>query len=221
MKVNTDGILLGAWANINNDESILDVGTGSGLIALMLAQRTDDAKTQITALELDDDAMTQAQQNFNLSKWDQRLTCIKSDFTLWRSTEKFDHIVSNPPYFSGDLLNDDNQRTQARHQISLTFTQLLKCSAELTNEKGKLSLILPVTEMQKLLDLASTYDWHLSRQCDIKHNEQGKVIRQLVELRKSATKTNSSISSALVIRQTDGRYSDQYKNLCRDFYLKF
>lgn len=221
MKVNTDGILLGAWANIDDDKRILDVGTGSGLIALMLAQRSVVAQTSITAIELDDDAVQQAQQNFEHSDWYERLTCLKSDFSLWATPEKFDHIVSNPPYFSHDLQNQDNKRTQARHQITLTFDQLLKRSAELTTEKGKLSLVLPVAEMQELLDIAPTYQWRLNRQCDIKHNGQGKVIRQLVELRKSATSIINTLNSTLVIRQLDGNYSKPYKDLCRDFYLKF
>ncbi|MDC2889382.1 tRNA1(Val) (adenine(37)-N6)-methyltransferase [Psychrosphaera algicola] len=170
-------------ANIDDDKRILDVGTGSGLIALMLAQRITDLGASITAIELDDDAVQQAQQNFEHSDWNGRLTCLKSDFCLWVTSEKFDHIVSNPPYFSHDLQNKDNKRTQARHQITLTFDQLLKRSAELTTEKGKLSLVLPVAEMQELLDIAPTYQWQLNRQCDIKHNRQGKVIRQLVELK--------------------------------------
>lgn len=244
MKVNTDGILLGAWADITAAQHILDVGTGSGLIALMLAQRsqrtppsimtsTDSNSTasplptsRIYGVELDSDAAQQAQENFDRSPWRDNLIAVQADITDWRTPILFDHIVSNPPFFIESLQNQAAVKTQARHQVTLTFDQLLQTCWQLTKSNGRLSLVLPVAEMAQLLLLADEMGWQIDRMLDVSHQHNTKVIRQLVTLVKTDTKTAQAeqspiIKQTLAIRLSSGEYSEAYQHLCRDFYLRF
>lgn len=223
MKVNTDGILLGAWANVNNAKRILDIGTGSGLIALMLAQRTQQIKAEITAIDIDIPAAQQARQNFAASVWSTRLKVETTDLLKWPTIEaltkqKFDLIVSNPPYFSNSLKNKDRQKTQARHNDSLSFDDLLEASSHITHAQSKLAIILPIEEAAKIQSLAPNYDWHLSRQLLVTSVEGKVTSRSLMEFIKHPIKKVQS--GQLQIRHKKGNYSDAFTQLCQDFYLK-
>lgn len=224
MKVNTDGILLGAWANIDGDTQLLDVGTGSGLIALMLAQRSHDDSSlcpTITAIDIEPNAVKQSTENFIKSPWAERLSCVKGDVLQFEFNRQFDHIVSNPPYFSHSLKNPAPSKRLARHQDSLTANDLLNIAHKLTTSAGKLSLILPSLEMAKVLSVCQALGWFPARILEVYHNDraQAEPLRLLVELRKSPVE--SVVSQELAIRDKNGNYSMDYKALCRNYYLKF
>ena len=164
MKVGTDGVLLGAWADVEGDRRILDLGTGSGLIALMLAQR--NAEAEIVALDIDEDATIQAQHNFSLSPWRKRLSVVNSNITDYNSERKFTHIVSNPPYFVDSLHSPNAARTAARHSSSLPFSDIVLAAERLLEWGGRLSVILP-SDVAALFRREAFERLWLSRQLDI------------------------------------------------------
>ena len=164
MKVGTDGVLLGAWADVEGDRRILDLGTGSGLIALMLAQR--NAEAEIVALDIDEDATIQAQHNFSLSPWRKRLGVVNSNIADYNSERKFTHIVSNPPYFVDSLHSPNAARTAARHSSSLPFSDIVLAAERLLEWGGRLSVILP-SDVAALFRREAFERLWLSRQLDI------------------------------------------------------
>ncbi|MCT8525504.1 tRNA1(Val) (adenine(37)-N6)-methyltransferase [Glaesserella parasuis] len=149
MKVNTDGILLGAIADPSNARQILDLGTGTGLIAIILAQRT--ASAQITALELEENAFHQAQENAQHCPWNNRIDVLQADIMTWKSTKKFDLIVSNPPYFEHSLASRNKQRDLAR-AVTYSHFDWLKQSQQWLTPNGRISFILPFDAGKKLLE---------------------------------------------------------------------
>lgn len=164
MKVGTDGVLIGAWADVDGDSRILDLGTGSGLIALMLAQR--NLETEIVALDIDEQATIQAQRNFHLSPWAERLSVVKNNVCDYVPKCRFTHIVTNPPYFVGSLHSPDAARTAARHTSSLDFEQIVTSAERLLEPEGRLSVILPSDVASMFRRVAFERLW-LTRQCDI------------------------------------------------------
>lgn len=164
MKVGTDGVLIGAWADVEGDRRILDLGTGSGLIALMLAQRSPQA--DIVALDIDEGATKQAQRNFEQSPWAERLGVVNSDVSNYRPEHRFTHIVSNPPYFVDSLHSPDAARTAARHTSSLPFSEIIASAERLLEPGGRLSVILPTDVAAHFRREAFERLW-LTRQLDI------------------------------------------------------
>ena len=152
MKIGTDGVLLGAWANIEQSHSILDVGSGSGLISIMLAQRSD---ATITGIEIDSFASNQSIENINASPWRNRISVINTDFIVWASMahnfSQFDHIVSNPPFFNNGPVAPNESRAIARHCNSLGYEQLIKLSKKLLTDNGKLSIISPFERQDDII----------------------------------------------------------------------
>lgn len=221
MKVNTDGIILGAWVDLTQCHRILDVGTGTGLIALMVAQRNAHSPSHITAVEIDHDAAQQAQENVAASPWPKTVEVIHGDVMQWRTSQRFDHLISNPPYFANALINPSQQKTTARHQNSLTLPQLLTKAHELTTDKGKLSLILPAEIMVKLLQISHDYGWFKKRVLNIKHNKDRQILRMCVEFTKLSQENGRMEEKLLPIRNEDNSYTHDYKRLCREFYLQF
>ena len=215
MKVGTDGVLLGAWADCEGAERILDIGTGTGVIALQMAQRNPEA--QICAVEIDATAAHRAKANFDLSPWAERLTVEQTAVQEFAPAEEFDLIVSNPPYFVDSLLPPDAKRSTARHTHDLTFEELDNAAARLLSESGKFALILPVTEFEKYLVLTQL---HLVRRCDVCPVEGGAVKRIMGEFakRKSTAIKHETIA---IERGRRGDYTDDYRALTKDFYLKF
>src|SRR5688572_22601587 len=145
MKVGTDGVLLGAWVEVKNAKRLLDIGTGTGVIALMLAQRTQPNVT-IDAIEIDRDAIEDASENFSSSPWSNRFTLHRGRVQEFSTSKKFDIIVSNPPYFIDSYKPPNDQRIIARHAESLSFEDLLRVSEKLLEENGTLNVVLPYTE---------------------------------------------------------------------------
>ncbi|MDD2526096.1 MAG: methyltransferase [Bacteroidales bacterium] len=215
MKVGTDGVLLGAWAPCETTAKVLDIGTGSGLIALMLAQRS---QAEITAIDIDEGAIRQAEINFGASPWSSRLRVVRvslQEFSL-QSTGKFDLIVSNPPYFINALKSGQTSRDYARHADTLPLETLLHCTAQLLSPSGKASFVFPADSANQLEDIAWEKDLHLTHRMDVSNNEGGKPKRVLMTFGFSRTPI---MRTQLALREANNKYTDAFKALCGKFYL--
>ena len=221
MKVGTDGVLLGAWAPIApTAQCILDIGTGTGLIALMLAQRYPSLN--ITAIDIDKSSIEQATENIKNSPFAQYITTHHTSLQSYNPEEKYDAIVCNPPYFVASLKCPDSQRTQARHTDSLSFDELLSHSARLLNDEGSLSVILPVAEGNQLIALASQYGFTLTQQVHVLPTPTSAPKRLLMHFTKKSmvNSQQSIVDSQLIIELARHQYTPEYITLTRDFYLK-
>ncbi len=213
LRVGTDGVLIGAWAGQSIQPShILDVGTGCGLIALMMAQRFPDA--HIRGIDIDAASIGQARDNIAASPWADRIDVEQADFN--QTSGAYDLIVSNPPYFYEDTLAATSQRTLARHTITLTFAQLISKSLTMLSAGGRLAVILPHSAASAFIGTAATYGLRLTCRCDVCSNPQRPPRRTMLELATQAADTNLQ---TLVIRTDDNRPTDEYLRLTRDFYL--
>ena len=215
MKVGTDGVLLGAWADCDGAKRILDIGTGTGVIALMLAQRNTEAK--IHAVEIDETATRRARSNFDMSPWAERLTVENCAVQEFEPSEKFDLIISNPPYFVDSLQCPDAKRTTARHTQDLTFKELDKAVERLLAENGRFALILPTAEFEKYL---ATTHLHLVRRCDMHPTTGAAVKRVMAEFSKHA-QAEILHENITIEKEKRGDYTEEYRTLTKDFYLKF
>ena len=215
MKVGTDGVLLGAWTDVSNARRILDIGTGTGLIALMVAQRTTNV--QITAIDIDAEAVNQARENVSSSPWKNRVGVMLQDVCTYTSDTGFDTIVSNPPYFIDSLKCPDSQRATARHTDTLDAPRLLEKVAELLTPDGRFSLILPADQTDELLRIAKTQGLYPSRWTQVITRPGLPPKRSLVEFRKNA---QAYSVNELVIELDRHVYSEEYIALTREFYLK-
>ena len=215
MKVGTDGVLLGAWADCEGAKCILDIGTGTGVIALQMAQRNPEA--QVLAVEIDETAAKRARANFDNSPWAERLQVEQIAVQVFEPAEKFDLIVSNPPYFVDSLLPPDAKRSTARHTHDLTFEELDKAVTRLLADNGKFALILPITEFEKYLTLTHL---HLVRRCDVHPVEGGAVKRVMGEFAKQPI-VEIACENLAIEKGKRGDYTDEYRALTKDFYLKF
>ncbi len=219
MKVGTDGVLLGAWANIDGANSFLDIGTGTGLIAIMLAQRTGGL-SDIDAVEIDSSSYQQAVNNFSDCPWSDKIKAFHASFQYFiaNTNAKYDCIVSNPPYFSNSLKAKGESRTQARHTDGLPFEDLIEGAKNLLNPEGKFSVILPVDEGDIFIRLARIAGFSLSKRTEVLPNPGKPTKRLLIEL----TLANSDTVETQVCVENGKRhvYSPEYIELCKDFYLK-
>ncbi|WP_417799433.1 tRNA1(Val) (adenine(37)-N6)-methyltransferase [Tenacibaculum sp.] len=221
MKVGTDAVLLGAWCNLGDyPDTMLDVGSGTGVISLMLAQRSD-AMT-IDAVEVDGDAYEQTVENFEQSDWGDRLFCYNASFVefaaeMSEEEEEYDIIVSNPPFYTDNYETEDVARNKARFTSSLSFKELLKGVGEILSENGRFSTIIPFKEEESFIELAKKYNLYLNRVCRVKGTPTTETKRSLLEL----SFTESSIQEEeLIIETQRHQYTDAYINLTKDFYLK-
>lgn len=217
MKVGTDGVLLGAWADVAHDARILDLGTGTGIIALMAAQRNGDA--HIVGVDIDEGAVADARDNALASPWASRIDIVRCDIAHYATDEPFDHIISNPPYFISSLHSPSEQRTTARHTSSLDFPTLVAAASRLLRPEGRLSVVLPTAEARRFRFVAFGR-LHLLRLTDVATKEGGEPQRTLMEFCLT-TATPQPRCSAITIHNADGSYSDEYRRLTDDFYLKF
>ena len=217
MKVGTDGVLLGAWTQVNNARRILDIGTGTGLLALMLAQRFS---AEIDAIEVDRDAAFQAKENVLQSPWSDRIQVIHislQDFL--KQKRKYDLIVVNPPYFTDALQAPDPKRSLARHNHQLSQESLAEGVCELLEEDGRFTVILPETNFSPFLTLCEKSHMVVSHRTNVYSKPGSPCIRVLAEFSRNVSE---EIADDLII-ESDGRhgYSPRFIELVREFYLKY
>lgn len=218
MKIGTDGVLLGAWTTTSqNPFSILDIGTGTGVLALMLAQRST-AET-IEALEIDGDAFEQAAENFENSPWADRLFCYHAGFIefIEEVDDKYDLIISNPPFYSENYKTDNPQRDLARFSDALPFEHLLHGTAKLLDNDGKAAFIIPFSEEEHFISLAEKYMLFPNRITHVKGTPNSTIKRTLLEFSFTQKEINTS---ELIIETSRHQYTEDYINLTKDFYLK-
>lgn len=215
MKVGTDGVLLGAWANLYHGKQILDIGSGTGLISLMLAQRFSEAL--IDAVELDESAYQQTKENFLNSKFEARLTITQIPIQSFISPTKYDLIVSNPPFFVNNERVDLDARKAARQQETLTFEDLLAKTKDLLAAQGVASFIIPFDLEENFLAIAKNLTLYPKRIVHVKGNEEAPIKRSLIELSFNAKDVTYS---SLVIEIGRHQYTDDYIRLTKEFYLK-
>jgi len=213
MKVGTDGVLLGAWVSTGEEKRILDVGTGSGLIALMLAQRTN---ALIDAVEIDDSGFEQAARNVLCSPWPDRVLVKHADYRDFTSSYKYDLIVSNPPFFRNSLKTPSKKRNLARHDESLTWEQLIIKSAELLDFNGRLAVILPFEAYGSFESICWQHKLYLIRRCEVSTSEGRSPKRLLLEFSHERTITEHT---CMAIETGDHSRTVCFSTLTSDFYL--
>lgn len=218
MKVGTDGVLLGAWAAQNDlPNSMLDVGTGSGLIALMMSQRFPLA--DVKGIDIHAPSIDDAKQNVENFPFNNYVEMEVADFVNFKSDREFDWIVSNPPYFSTALLSQQEDKNRVRHQVHLNMKNFIHIAVSVLSSKGKIALILPTKEMLETIEIARENHFFVNRICDIKSFENLEVIRKMVEF--SREQVVEVIQESLVIYKSERIYTEEYKELTKDFYLNF
>lgn len=216
-KVGTDGVLLGAWVDPGGLGSVLDIGTGTGLLALMLAQRSD---ARITAIEIDRQSFEEAEQNVNESQWPNRITVIHCSLQDFSPGIKYDLVISNPPFFQDSLRPDDLGKSLSRHDTRLSLEDLALIVPTLMKDTGRFCLVLPVEESRKMEKFCFEAGLRLHRLLEIRPKPGHDVKRRLLEFRLLPSET--LIRDELIIEhETRHDYTAQYRELTKDFYLDF
>jgi tRNA1Val (adenine37-N6)-methyltransferase len=218
MKIGTDGVLLGAWTSVNqNPFSILDIGAGTGVISLMLAQRC--FAELIDAIEIDADAYEQCTDNFENSQWNDRLFCYHASLEEFveEIDDKYDLIVSNPPFYSDEYKSKNTKRDIARFQGALPFSHLLESVSNLLTTTGIFSVIIPFSEENTLIELAKSFALFPKKILRVKGNPTSETKRSLIEF--SFTEGQVKVNE-LIIETKRHEYTQSYLNLTKDFYLK-
>jgi tRNA1Val (adenine37-N6)-methyltransferase len=216
-KVGTDGVLLGAYTDLTGVKKILDIGTGTGLIAIMLAQRCD---AEIVAIEPDYESCSQACDNARISNWGKRITVINTDLQGFQPGEgKFDLIVTNPPYFSDSLKNPDPRKSAARHKDSLTSEELLTGVTRLLKVDGRLQLIMPYVEGNIFIAEAHNYNLFCNNILKIRPLPTVDIRRLILSFSRERQKNSESFLTIEHGSRHD--FTEEYINLTKDFYLKF
>lgn len=220
MKVGTDGVLLGAWSKPNNSIfsdtcfHVLDIGTGTGLIALMISQRYPNAV--IDAIEIDHDAAIEASLNVANSPWSERINIIESSLNDFRPTTRYDLIVTNPPFYNATLKPEDNARASARHYDSLPFVDITRFADVYLSENGILSVIYPSNCEENIMLGISVSSLRFHTICDVYTKDNKPCKRRMASFSKQDTEV---INEHIIIRNTDNEYSEEYRHLTSDFYL--
>lgn len=215
-KVGTDGTLLGAWVNTSYAENILDIGTGSGLVALMLAQRTTQS-TSIEGIEISWPDFEQAKENIRQSPWPEKINIQHSSLQEFTPEKKFSCIVSNPPFFNNSFKPPQKSRVTPRHTDTLPYNELLFYSKTLLTENGKLNVILPNKEGLQFIELAKNYGLFVHRQWSFRTRIEKPIERWLLEF---GGQTRAIELGEILLYQTKEDWSSNYKELTKDFYLK-
>lgn len=218
MKVGTDGVLLGAWVKIPEEAaSILDIGTGTGLIALQLAQRS--AAENIDALEIQADAFEQAVENFENSSWSDRLYCYHASVQEFQNEidDKYDLIVSNPPYFKGSPKGSKTSRSVARHNELLNFDDLLKATDSLLSQQGSCAFVIPFSDEKNFISTASSHGLFPNDITRVRGHALSPFKRSMIQLSRKASDVKIEVLTLETERHV---YTDEYRELVTDFYLK-
>ena len=218
MKIGTDAVLLGAWTSIKHQPfSILDIGSGTGVLSLMLAQRSH--AEVIDSLEIDENAYEQCVENFENSSWSDRLFCYHASLEEFveEIEDKYDLIISNPPFYSEDYKTDNNQRDLARFADAMPFNHLIESASKLLSENGLFSVIIPFKEEETFIALASKVNLFPNRILQVKGSPTSEIKRSLIEF---SFKKSNPIQEELIIETSRHQYTTSYINLTKDFYLK-
>lgn len=218
MKIGTDGVLLGAWAEISNANSILDIGTGSGVIAIMMAQRQLDAI--VHAVEVDADSFDQAAENIAKSPWQDRLSVFHQSIQDYaqQTLEKYDLIVSNPPFFSGGTFSQNQDKNNVRHTVKLPHGDLLRSARMLLNKNGRFCVILPYIEGLRLIELAQGYNLYCTKMTAVKPKKDKKIERLLLQFERQQKERQEK--ELIIQHEKRNHYTKDYEALTHDFYLK-
>jgi tRNA1Val (adenine37-N6)-methyltransferase len=218
MKINTDGVLLGAMAEPTGEPTnILDIGTGTGVIALMLAQRYNTAL--VDAVEIDAEAASCSLKNFQNSIFKDRLTLTEGSFETIDKPSHYDWIVSNPPFYTNSLHNPDERKKNARHTDMAFFKSLIVFANQMLKNDGETHLILPYTLASEVAALAKTVGLELTRSISVRSYPQSEVIRQIICLKKGLAKAKEE--SDFIIYSEKGKYSEAYRQILQPFFLAF
>ncbi len=219
MKIGTDAVLLGAWCPIDNTpKSILDIGAGTGVLALMLAQRTN--ADQIDALEIDEEAYEQCVENFEGSPWADKLFCYHAglDEFVDEPEDEYDLIISNPPFYSEDFKTENEQRDLARFQDAMPFEDLIEAADLLLSENGTFAVVIPYKEEERFIDLCAEYELYPVKATRVKGSHKTPIIRSLLAFKRFELSVLTA--DELVVEINRHEYTDDYINLTQDFYLK-
>jgi tRNA1Val (adenine37-N6)-methyltransferase len=219
LKIGTDAVILGALSEVNpNVELILDVGTGTGVIALMVAQKINN-NSKIIGVEINKSAAQEATENFLNSKWNLNLTCLNISFQEFSKHyyKNIDLILSNPPYFNNSLKSKTAEKSTAKHTNELNFYELIENSSQLLSPEGELHVIIPANEFENFCSIANKNRLFVKKIVWIKSTELSKIIRAVIFFSiVNSIKTERTI----VIRNSeDNNYTDQYKILTKEYYL--
>lgn len=218
MKVTTDACIQGAWTPLTFEaKRILDIGTGTGLLALMLAQKPSG--TTIKGVELDYKAARQAEQNFRSSPWAERLSVEFTDIKEYTATVKYDLIISNPPFFNNSLQGPNAEKNRARHTETLSYEELFNAIDRNLTDNGLASVLLPCPETELWGKLVTENGWHIHQLLQIKDNDNAPIKRMVFLFGRMSP--NIRQSQLLVIKKTDGAYTDIFKQLLGPYYLDF
>ncbi|MBO6880940.1 methyltransferase [Winogradskyella sp.] len=218
MKIGTDGVLLGAWTSVDhNPFNVLDIGAGTGILSLMIAQRSN--AEQIEAIEIDDDAFEQCAENFENSPWNDRLFCFHASLLEYIEAvdEKFNLIICNPPFYSEDYKTEDKARNLARFSDAMPMEHIIFAVINFLSENGIFSIVIPHKMENTFIEEASLIGLFPNRILRVKGNPNSEIKRSLIEFSYSETATKIS---ELIIETERHQYTDDYINLTKDFYLK-
>ncbi len=219
MKIGTDGVLLGAWCPIdNNPFSVLDIGAGTGILSLMLAQRSN--AEQIDAIEIDENTYEQCVENFEASPWSDRLFCFHAglDEFIEDPEDEYDIIISNPPFYSEDFKTANSQRDLARFQDALPFEDLVEAADLLLSENGIFAVIIPFKEEERFIDLCADVELFPVKVTRVKGSHNTPIVRSLVAFKRYELSVLEA--DELVIEINRHEYTEDYINLTKEFYLK-
>lgn len=230
IKVGIDGVLIGCWTDVMAVREILDVGTGCGLIALMMAQRCPDAR--VTGIEIDEASANEARENIINSPWADRMNIVLGNFPSELSHNsklnhnieyRYDLIVSNPPFFNSGVTDTFTSRQRARHQGSLSPSSLLTASKDLLVADGSLAMVVPSEMSSSLESEALSLGFSLKRKCLVRGHKDAPYKRVLLQWRNETCLVhfNEDDTQYLTIEEARGIPTDEYRRLCRDFYLRF
>jgi tRNA1Val (adenine37-N6)-methyltransferase len=218
MRTGTDAVLLGAWMSPENRSSILDIGTGCGVIALMMAQKS---KADITAIDIDGDSVRQASRNFRESPWNVRMKALHCSFQEFSRQQKgtFELIVTNPPFFRNSLRSPLERRNFARHDDQLNIHDLLSGVKSILGHKGTFCLILPAEDSASFREIAQSYNLFPARQLLVRSKPGSKPKRTAMEF--SFSEKEYVVSEEIILRREDNSFTENYRELTKDFYLDF
>jgi tRNA1Val (adenine37-N6)-methyltransferase len=224
MKVNTDSLILGSWTNTNNAKRILDIGTGSGILALMLAQKSSQ-ETTVDAIEIDDSAAAQASQNFAHAPWSNRMQVVHTDLAHFQPSHLYDLIITNPPYFdsaksaTNAYCAQTSARAVARQVSRLEPVDLFQFCSEYLVDTGSMYCVYPYASAKKIIYLAGEQGLYLTRIINIRHSATREPYLSAFQFRLQPS--DKVLSDTLTIRDQESAYTDQFRALCKAYYLKF